>query len=173
MKCATCMVLVLVWLGPSLPVAAQSDPPPSLPPEVELEELRMVVRTLAEENRRLKAKIAELQAASSLAVPSNPVPPSPAQPVPDVPTQPRTAEPAAASAQVLYVNPTWHYLVVNRGSTSGVEKQQTLSVIRNGVLIAHGTVTEVKPGQSVAEIDLESLGAGGLYPKTGDLVQAR
>ena len=93
----------LVWLLSLFLV--QPAPPPSpegLPPEVELEELRIIVRTLAEENRALKEALAQLQAASEGSTPPAPTPPS----SPNVEGQ-ETAEPAAkAQAQVIYVNPT-------------------------------------------------------------------
>ena len=139
-----------------------------LPPEVELEELRIIVRTLAEENRQLKEALAALQAAatSSAGTPNVPAP----EPSPETVS---TSSESSSRAEVIYVNPTWHYVVVNRGSSIGVKKGQLLSITRDGVLIAKGAITDVKTDQSVAELDLQSLGAAGLYPKEGDLVQGR
>lgn len=131
-----------------------------LPPEIELEELRLVVRTLAEENRRLKLEIQILRASPA---PSPAVEPSASAAEPEIQT-------ADSDVRVLYVNPHWDYLILNQGEESGLRIQQQVEILRGGTRIGRATVTEVKAAQAVADLDVDSLGASGLYPRANDRV---
>ncbi len=71
---------------------------------------------------------------------------------------------------MLYVNPNWHYLVINQGSEDGFRVSDRVEIQRQQAPIGIAVITEVKPGQAVADIDLESLGSAGLYPRERDRV---
>lgn len=153
---------------PTPPVQkATPEEPHALPPEMEIEELRMVIQTLAEENRRLKAELEQQSAFSPLPTPT-PAPPPPPTPI----AQERAPAPSGpGAASVLYVNPHWHYLVIDQGKEAGFSVDQQITLLREGTPLATATLTEVKPGQSVAEVNLDSLGNSGLYPRENDKVQ--
>lgn len=151
------------------PTAAPESDAQGLPAEIELEELRLVVRTLAAENRRLKQRIQELLQHTPPDEQSSPVAVTPVPESPE-PTEP-VIQPASEPAEVLYVNPNWHYLVISQGAEEGFTASKEVEIIREGVSIATATITESKPGQAVAEIDLSSLGRSGLYPRENDGVQ--
>lgn len=137
-----------------------------LPPEIELEELRLVVRTLADENRRLREQV---QSTGVQTPPTQrPTPQSPAPPPSDSPADLPASTP---TPQVLYVNPQWDYLVIDQGEDYGLNKNQTVHIFREGLLIAKANITDSKAGQAVAEIDLESLGSSGYYPRETDEVR--
>jgi hypothetical protein len=146
-------------------VPEESGQTPSLPLELEVEELRLVVRTLAEENRRLKEQLRELNSQPDDLSPE----PTPT-PVPAVTESPVQEIPPPQGAFVLYVNPNWHYLVINQGSEDGFRVSDRVEIQRQQAPIGIAVITEVKPGQAVADIDLESLGSAGLYPRERDRV---
>jgi len=158
---------------PEVPTPVLPPPTPTpdssasgLSPELELEELRLVVKTLAEENRRLKALLAERPATAA---------PTP-KPVSTVAPTPRSEAPATDNPDrptVMYVNPNWHYLVINQGSDQGFAVSGQVEIMRQGAPIATAVITEVKPGQAVAEISLPSLESSGLYPRENDGVRPR
>lgn len=84
------------------------------------------------------------------------------------------ADPESADrVSLLYVNAHWHYVILNRGSDQGIEVGDYGSVLREGRRIAIVKVTDTKPGQSVAELDLSSLEQEGVYPATSDEVEFR
>lgn len=134
---------------------------PSLPLELEVEELRLVVKTLAAENRRLKEQLRSLETAPTAAPPSPTPEPTPTE-------RRQSAAPPPEGADVLYVNPNWHYLVINQGSEDGFRVSDQVEIQRQDAPIGLAVITEVKPGQAVAEIDLDSLGSTGLYPRKHD-----
>lgn len=162
------------------PTPVPLETPDPFPLELEVEELRLVVRTLAEENRRLR----ELLAAPPAEMPpprstftvrpeATPVP-RPTE-IPQVMVEPEIEAPAENTdlATVLYVNPNWHYLVMDQGTEDGFANQDTLDILRQGSAIATAIITEAKPGQSVAEINLDSMGTSGLYPRKTDKVRKK
>lgn len=166
----------LLWPWPLI-----AEPPPELL-RAEIQELQMVIRNLREDNRRLETRnrrlmedvlhlggqirtfqqqLNQAQSASTHSAPA------------------ASEEPAEADATpenrmaLLYVNPHWHYVILNQGSDQGIENGDYGSVYRAGKRIAVIKVTDTKPGQSIAELDLSSLEGEGVYPTTGDTVEFR
>ena len=163
-----------------------AENPSGLPLEIEVEELRSVVRTLAEENRRLReelnqALLAKVPAKVPANVPANvpmveseqptPLPP-PISPPPPVAVE-APATPDADPAIVLYVNTAWHYLVINKGSDHGLSAQDQIEILRNGAPVAVATISSIKPNQSVADLDMKSLETTGFYPQEKDTVRKK
>ncbi len=148
--------------------------------KAEIQELKMVVGNLREENRRLRTRNEQLvddvlnlgrqiQAmqqerieARSSAEDNDPADPAP---------EPEAGQPDRVS--LMYVNPHWHYVIINRGSEQGIDVGDYGSILREGHRIAIVKVTDTKPTQSIAELDLSSLEGTGLYPSTSDEVHFR
>jgi len=80
-------------------------------------------------------------------------------------------DPLNPGARILYLNPHWHYLIVDIGSDHGLQSGQYGSVMRDSRRIALVKVTDVKPNQAVAEIELSSLEEDGIYPSRSDLIK--
>lgn len=151
------------------------------PPDVlaaEIQELKSVVRSLREENQRLKAQNQQLTldlVNLGRQLRESPRGPDPAT-IPSTYEPPSSPAPSPAATannliQVLYVNPTWHYLLVNAGSSRGLQVGQSGSVLRNGEIIARIKITDTKAAQATAELDLNSLAQAGVYPRKDDEVR--
>ena len=143
------------------------------PPEIlqaEIQELKSIVKTLRNENRELRIQNRQLMTEILQLEPRKS---SPAQVLPEKRESSNNEEPTVPRGvhSVLYVNPNWHYLLVEGGSESDIRKGSTGSVIRDGEIIARVTVTDSKPNQSVAELDLNSLSQSGIYPRKDDQVR--
>jgi len=172
-----CLLLLICWVAPQVaPLWGQSSPPPEIL-KAELQELKTVVRTLRNENLKLESRNEQLmldvvnlgrQIRSLQArIDSNEIE--------DVSrsSEPNSAQPVAVRSgmfKAIYVNPTWHYLLVDAGSNDQIQVGDTGSVVRNGNIIAKINITDVKPTQSVADLDVSSLAEQGIYPKTNDQV---
>ncbi|WFB34651.1 hypothetical protein P3T73_10820 [Kiritimatiellota bacterium B12222] len=170
----------------------------SIPPEIlraEIEELQTVISSLRSENRMLKSQNEQLvndvlqlgHRIQALQKQENVPPPpqhhpqretSPAsisipQPLvePDVEETPPEQVITGGQYNVLYVNPNWHYLIVNAGSKSGIHVGDIGSVIRNQTIIARVKVSDTKDNQLTADIDLQSMAERGIYPRKDDQVR--
>ena len=168
------MKLIYSLLLLSMPIAALRATPPEVL-EAELQELHLVLRSLRTENeqlrnrnemmreeiirlRRMLTELPETLPAEPTLGPIEPVAPPPSDP-----------EPAALPGfDVIYVNPTWHYVIFEGGSDDNLEVGKTGRILREGVEIGTASITAVQEGQSVADIDLDSLGGRGQYPREGD-----
>jgi hypothetical protein len=159
-------LLVAICAGCSA-AEAPSSPPPADLLRAEIQELQAVVRTLRAENLQLTERNRLLL--EELARRGRP-PLPPATSAAEAPTPPRPAVAAVEGPQLLYVNPAWHYAIVNLGSDSGLEKGRQGRIVRDGEEIGTLRVTDTKPGQSVAELHVEQLGRSGIYPRQGDQV---
>ncbi|MGA0369614.1 MAG: hypothetical protein ACO3N7_09215 [Kiritimatiellia bacterium] len=144
------------------------------PPEIlqaEIRELRTVVNTLRQEKRELEEQNQQLLTEmvrlnrQIRSLEENP----PAAEAPPPLATPVAAQPGLHG--VLYVNPTWHYLLIDAGQEAGIQKGARGSVLRNGEIIAAVTVTDTKANQSVAELILDSLSNNGVYPRKDDQVR--
>ena len=148
--------------------------------QAEMRELRTVIQSMRAENERLRkvnealrGEVVRLRRRAARAEPRSPLP----ERVPEGgggdapgPTEARPAPPAEKGAAILYVNPNWHYVVVERGSDQGLEVGDAGRVLRGGNPIARVEVTHAKSGQAVVDIDPSTLNAEGVYPKAGDRV---
>lgn len=135
--------------------------------EIHLQELQLVIRNLRAENQRLRDRndllsqdiillrrhIEEIHRARNEAEP---------------PVQERPPPPPGH--EVLYVNPNWHYLLVAAGTAQNLVPQQEGRILRDNAEIGRVRVTAAKDRQSVADIDLKSLGDRGQYPRAGDRI---
>lgn len=169
-------IFVLLLLSLGAPLWGQSSPPPEIL-KAEIQELKAVVRTLREENRKLEnrndqlmldvvslgRKIRSLQSQLEANAKTEP------RPSMEEVTERASARPEIF--QAIYVNPTSHYLLVDAGSDQGIAIGDTGSVIREGEIIAKIKMSDVKPNQSVADIDLNSLEQRGVYPRKNDQVR--
>ncbi|MCC5847112.1 MAG: hypothetical protein JJU29_03380 [Verrucomicrobia bacterium] len=168
------MKLIFSFLIFSLPLMALRATPPEIL-EAELQELRLVLRSLRTENeqlrsrnemmreeiirlRRLLTELPETLPAEPTLGPIAPVAPPPGEP-----------EPAPLPGfDVIYVNPTWHYVIFEGGSEDGLDMGKRGRILRDGVEIGTAAITAIQAGQSVADINLDSLGGRGQYPREGD-----
>ncbi|MDA3874543.1 MAG: hypothetical protein PF795_11370 [Kiritimatiellae bacterium] len=171
-------IFSLIFVGG--PLMARTPPPEIL--KAEIQELKMVVGNLREENQRLKNRneqlkqdvlnlgrqIQAMRREQSEAVPSSGETGS-ATPVND----PEAEAVPSDQIALLYVNPHWHYVMINKGSDQGINVGDYGSILRKGQRIAIIKVTDTKPSQSIAELDLSSLEGEGVYPSTADEVKFR
>lgn len=148
----------------------------------EIRELRTVIQSLRAENERLyelndalreevvRRRQRPRQPDRGSASPD----PSPDAQISDPPVlQPELEEPTPATgdeATVLYVNPHWHYLLIESGTEEGLAVGDAGRVLRDGSPIARVEVTHAKPTQAVLDVDPSSLDENGAYPKAGDRV---
>lgn len=162
------------------PLMARTPPPEIL--LAEIQELKMVVGNLRGENLRLKSRNEQLmgdvlnlgrqiqamrrERIESDAEASAEVNRS-ATPVKDAETE------SPNQISLLYVNPHWHYVVINQGTEQGIDVGDYGTILREGKRIAIVKVTDTKPNQSIAELDLSSLEGEGVYPGTSDEVKFR
>lgn len=152
-------------------------PPPAIL-AAEIQELKSVVQSLREDKQRLEARNQQLtlelvNLGRQLRAMQNP--PAAAQAAPPAAVVPQEDPPLAVVAsnqiQVLYVNPTWHYLLINAGNNQGLQIGKSGSVLRDGEIIARIKITDTKANQATAELDLNSLGERGVYPRKDDEVR--
>lgn len=161
------MRLFLVFLFVFMPSAfadseAGGDP--------RIEELRLVVRALRSENRRLRSRNDAL--ANELVRLRQLLADEVGEPDTEAP-EPEDAPPAEIPLPghaILYVNPTWHYMILDAGGEAGLTEGDTGRVMREAVEIGRARITAVKPAQAVADLDLDSLRGQGQYPRAGDRV---
>ncbi len=66
----------------------------------------------------------------------------------------------AMEAVITAVNPEWGFVVIGAGSNSGFTPQTSLLVKRGDRFIGRVTPSSIEPGQTIAEIDDQSLAAG-------------
>lgn len=160
----------------------------SIPPAIlkaEVQELQSVVSTLRDSNQKLEQQnqqlmteilhmsqqIRELQSLQStrqtetVAAVS-----SPAADMADAAVSPVTPQAGSNLIRVLYVNPNWHYLLIDAGSKRGVTNGATGTLRRGDEIIGRVVVTDTKENQAVAELDLDSLTQRGVYPRKDDEV---
>ncbi len=176
--------LLVFWAAVAGFALGQTPPVDLL--EEEIGELRVVVRTLDEANRRLEREKDELtgeivrlrriveqrEAALAEALAGGPGLPLPS-PTPQPAPADATARPPGmgeVGLDVIYVNPTWHYIILSGGTDKGVVAGQEGRVLRAGNVVAGVKITSVKPSQCVADIDLDSIAQRGQYPRVGDAV---
>ena len=169
--------LLILSCSVSCALHAADLPPPAIM-AAEIQELKSVVQSLREDKLRLEAQNQQLTlelvnlGRQLRALQNTPAAPQPAPPAPLVPQQdPPVALVASNQLLVLYVNPTWHYLLINAGSNQGLQTGKTGSVLRNGEIIAGIRITDTKANQATAELDLNSLGERGVYPRKDDEVR--
>lgn len=157
------LVLFFVLTAPALP-GGEADGAPRI------EELRLVIRALRADNERLRTRndmlaneIVRLRhlLAEGLAQPAETE-----ESAEDAPP----AEAPLPGHAILYVNPTWHYMILDAGSEAGLSEGDAGRVMRDAMEIGRATVTAVKPAQAVADLDLDSLRDEGQYPRAGDRV---
>lgn len=159
---------------------ARTPPPEIL--QAEIQELKMVVGNLREENRRIKNRNEQLMGdvlnlgrqiqvmrqdrieAGASAVPNESA---------TTAKDPESETDQSGRISLIYVNPHWHYVILNQGTDHGIEVGAYGSIVREGQRIAIVKVTDTKPGQSIAELDVSSLEQEGLYPGTADEVKFR
>lgn len=55
-------------------------------------------------------------------------------------------------ARIIQVDPTWGYLIINAGDTSGVVSGATLDIRRGGAVVGQAKVTNVEPNRAVADV---------------------
>lgn len=157
---------------------AFSQPPPPEILQAEILELKNVIRFLREENTKLENRNAQLvndvlnlgnRIRSLEGELSGLRPEAPAE------TGEEAAEPEVRKKTdlhpILSVNVSWHYLIVQVGSQSGIQVGESGSVLRDGSIIASCTVTDTKPNQAIVQLDLQSLSEPGIYPRKDDKVR--
>lgn len=139
----------------------------STPPAIVLEEYRMIIRALRSENEQLRERN-ELLANELVRLRLL---------LEETQTAPREA--AAAEAEeaeaepgfaLQYVNATWHYVLVEAGEEAGLRTGMRGRIFRDGVEMAEVLLTHVKSGQSVGDLNVDSLRDDGRYPRAGDRV---
>lgn len=159
----------------------ESTPPAIL--KAEIQELQSVVSTLRDSNQKLEQQnqqlmtemlhmsqqIRELQSLQSTRQTVAAVAPSAAD-VADAAASPVTPQAGSNLIRVLYVNPNWHYLLIDAGSKRGVTNGATGTLRRGDEIIGRVVVTDTKENQAVAELDLDSLTERGVYPRKDDEV---
>lgn len=156
-------------------------PPPEIM-QAEIQELKMVVGNLRDENRRLKNRNEQLmedvlnlgrQIQAQRHEWSEAQSTTEKNGAADPATDPETEADRPDRVSLMYVNPHWHYVIINRGSEQGIDVGDYGSILREGHRIAIVKVTDTKPTQSIAELDLSSLEGTGVYPSTSDEVHFR
>jgi len=173
------IALCLPWAT----LSAQAPPTELL--QAEIEELRSVVRNLDDSNRRLlrandelteevvllRRALAQLEETRTQAT-ARTVAPEATPPATATPQDTARAVPAMGETglEVIYVNPTWHYLILSGGTDRGMDNGQTGRILRAGNVVGTVRITSVKPSQCVADIDLDTLAQRGQYPRVGDIV---
>ncbi|MCC5845167.1 MAG: hypothetical protein JJU05_13035 [Verrucomicrobia bacterium] len=158
------------WI-PLILIALQSwsawSDSPAPPPEIRLQELELVIRSLRAENRRLQERN-ELLANELIQLrrrmeetqpPRGEARPAEAEP-----------EPPPPGNEILYVNPNWHYVLVGAGTAQNLQAGQEGRILRENAEIGRVRITATKDRQSVADILLDSLGDRGQYPRAGDRI---
>jgi len=134
---------------------------------VEVEELQLVVRALRAENETLRERNAVLSGEvirlRRILEEMRASRPPEAVPEPQAPPPPPGFE-------ITYVNPTWHYLLLQAGTESGLLEGRHGRVFRDGAEIASVTLSRVKDAESVGDLDPASLRPDGRYPRAGDRV---
>jgi hypothetical protein len=161
------------------PQAAGDTTPPELF-QAEIQELQMVIRHLRDENQRLEDRNRQLmndvlnlgqqiQAMHQLQAES----PTPPEAAPGTSTEEEVEEIILRPGEgtVLYVNPHWHYLIVDIGTEEGLKTGDYGTVLREGRRIGIIKVTDTKANQSIAELDLSSIEEQGVYPRSKDQVR--
>lgn len=182
-----CLLLLLSALSP-----LRAEPSARL--EAELEEMQIVVRALRAENEQLRERnrmltdeVLRLRRLLTEPVETLPNPranpraatlPDPRPWDPDAaplltrPSPPPTVEepePAPPPGfDIIYVNPNWHYVIFDGGTDDDLATGNRGRIMREGVEIGQATITAVKPGQSVADLDLQSFQGRGQYPRERD-----
>ncbi len=153
------LIALLAW-------SAWSDSP-ALPPEIRLQELELVIRSLRAENRRLQERnellateLIHLRRRMEEAQP-------PREEAAHVEKEP---EPPPPGNEILYVNPNWHYVLIGAGTAQNLRAGQEGRILRENAEIGRARITATKERQSVADILLESLGDRGQYPRAGDRI---
>ncbi len=73
------------------------------------------------------------------------------------------------SGEVLAVNQSWNFVVLNLGDRQGVTPNAEMLVMRRGAMVGKVRITSVEPSQSIADIVPSSL-APGLVVQPGDRV---
>ncbi len=167
------MLFLMLMLG-VMAVPARTEEDSELL-RVEIEELRMVVRTLRAENERLVTRnrrltddlvnlgrlVQELRARAEAA------------PGVAVRGEPEDAE-KGMSYPIVYVNGQFHYVIVDGGSSRGLKVGAMGELLRGeDQVLGKVTLSDVKATQSVGELDAAALSAAGVYPKPGDRVVFR
>jgi hypothetical protein len=135
--------------------------------DLRIRELQLVIRSLREENRQLRERN-DLLAEELIRFRRRFEEFQRAQ-IPD--TEPeKEAPPPLPGKEILYVNPNWHYLLVAGGTAHNLVVAQEGRIMRDNAEIGRARITATKERQSVADIDLESLGDRGQYPRAGDRI---
>lgn len=170
------LIPALVVLWTHLAVSAQEPPPREILQE-EVRELRTVVKTLRERNRVLERRNERLM--EDIRVLGRQVRTLRESEETEAETAAESADaeqqgavPAAERPpRVMYVNRTWHYLLIDVGTTAGLAAGDIGRVVRDGTVIGTVEITDAKTSQSVADLRIDSLDESGVYPRKRDEVR--